>query len=464
MRTPPNFATMRPTVPPPESLPHEPSMTSPTRALTLALFATLLLAAPACSSSPAENDTDTPELDATGPDVTEDPEDGDTSDPISDETPLILIGFDGFRPDYLSLAPTPNFDRLIARGVVAESLEPVFPTKTFVNLYSIVTGLYAENHGIVGNTVRDPATGDRLRMSDAELQGQSRWWGGEPIWVTAEKQGKRAGTYFWVGSEAEIGGERPTHWMPFATNYMNPARERIDQVVAWLSADDPVDFATLYFSDLDGVGHSQGPRGSRLFSELQEADANLGYLIDELEAAGLWPNVNILIVSDHGMTALDDDKVIRLDHIIDERDVFVVEWSPVASLIPDAGKADEVYQALKAAEENYTVYRKEDVPERLRYSNHERIPKILVVADPPYTIANQYILDNIGVSAGGHGYDPEFEDMHGFFAAIGPDFKQGLQSETLKIVDLYALMAHLLALEPADHDGDLVRISHILAN
>lgn len=443
-------------------------MTSPTRAFTLALVAALLLAAPACSSSPADNDTDAPGFDTAEPDVSEEPDvteepDGDTPpDTVNGETPLILIGFDGFRHDYLALAPTPNFDRLIREGVVAESLEPVFPTKTFVNLYSIVTGLYAENHGIVGNTVRDPATGDRLRMSDAELQGQSRWWGGEPIWVTAEKQGKRAGTYFWVGSEAEIDGVRPSEWVAY--DYRTPARERIDGVVEWLSAEEPVDFATLYFSDLDGVGHDQGPRGSRLFNELQEADANLGYLIDELEAAGIWPNVNILIVSDHGMTALDDDKVIRLDQIIDERDVFVVEWTPVASLIPDAGKADEVYQALKAAEENYTVYRKEDLPERLHYSDNERIPEILVVADPPYSIANQYILDNIGINAGGHGYDPEFQEMHGFFAAFGPDVKQGLRTDTLKIVDLYALMAHLLELEPAEHDGDLSRIGHILAD
>jgi len=445
-------------------------MKSPTSALALALMAALLLAAPACSSSPADDTPDTPGLDTSEPDISE-PDAPDTPDvdddddsPATGDTPLILIGYDGFRPDYLALAPTPNFDRLIREGVIAESLEPVFPTKTFVNLYSIVTGLYAENHGIVGNTVRDPSTGDRLRMSDAERQAESRWWGGEPIWVTAEKQGKRAGTYFWVGSEAEIGGERPTHWMPYATNFRNSARVRIDQVVEWLSADEPIDLATLYFSDLDGVGHSQGPRGSRLFTELQEADANLGYLIDELDEAGIWPNVNILIVSDHGMTALDDEKVIRLDHIINENDVFVVEWSPIASLIPDAGKADAVYQALKAAEENYTVYRKDELPERLRYNDNERIPEILVVADPPYSIANQYILDTIGINSGGHGYDPEFEDMHGFFAAFGPGFQQGLRSETLKIVDLYALMAHLLEVDPAAHDGDLSRIDHILAD
>lgn len=441
-------------------------MTSPTRALTLALLATLLLAAPACSSSPAEDTPDAPGFETVEPDADQNLCDT-IPEPVSGETPLILIGFDGFRPDYLSLAPTPNFDRLIAEGVVADSLEPVFPTKTFVNLYSIVTGLYAENHGIVGNRVWDADSGsfisdNFLEMDKPELQGQSRWWGGEPIWITAEKQGKRAGTYFWVGSEAEFNGVRPSEWVPY--DYRAPARDRIDGVVAWLSADDPVDFATLYFSDLDSAGHSQGPRGSRLFTELQEADANLGYLIDELEAAGIWPNVNILIVSDHGMTALDDDKVIRLDQIIDERDVFVVEWTPIASLIPDAGKADEVYQALKAAEENYTVYRKEDLPERLHYSDNERIPEILVVADPPYSIANQYILDNIGINAGGHGYDPEFEEMHGFFAAFGPDFKSGLRSETVKIVDLYALMAHLLALEPAEHDGDLTRIGHILAD
>ncbi|WP_158542619.1 ectonucleotide pyrophosphatase/phosphodiesterase [Lujinxingia litoralis] len=443
-------------------------MMSPSASRLLALLATLLLlGSPACSEAPADDpgldaslshqDADTSGDDAHTPD-----EDTDENSPDAARVPTLLIGFDGFRPDYLSLAPTPNFDRLIANGVLAESLQPVFPSKTFVNLYAIVTGLYAENHGITGNTVRDPATGDMLRMSDAEKLGQSRWWGGEPIWVTAETQGKRTGTYFWVGSEAEIQGTRPSHWVPY--NYQTPARERIDQVVQWLSADDPVDFATLYFSDLDSVGHSQGPRGSRLFNELQEADANLGYLIDQLEAAGIWPDINILLVSDHGMTALDPDKVIRLDHIIDLSDVFVVEWTPVATIIPDPGKSDAVYQALKAAEENYTVYKKEEIPERLRYTHHERIPELVMIADPPYSIANQYILDNIGINKGGHGYDPDFQDMHAFFAAHGPAFHSGLESETLHIVDLYALMTHLLEIEPAAHDGDFARIEHILAD
>lgn len=376
-----------------------------------------------------------------------------------DRVPLLLIGLDGFKPSYLNeedYGDLPNFRRLIDGGVLAESLEPVFPSKTFVNLYSLATGLYPENTGIVGNVVYDPILDERLHMHDNEAQGEAHWWGGEPIWITAERQGVRAGTYFWVGSEAPYDGLRPTHWMEY--NSAVPHLMRIDQVVEWLSADDPVEFATLYFARPDATGHSHGPRSHQMANTVQNMDSHIGYLLDELEEAGIWPDINIILVSDHGMVELDENKLIMLDEIIDMRDVDVVEWSPVAMISPRGNLMNQVFRRLEENQENYTVYRREDLPERYRLKNNHRVPEIIVVADMPYTITTQYFLEERGVLTGGHGYDPQYPEMHGFFLGHGPHFRSGHQTDTLHLVDIYALMTHLLALEPAENDGSLQRI------
>lgn len=400
-----------------------------------------------CSQPPetSDNQQDTEELE----DTTEDPR---------QTYPLLLIGVDGFHPDYFGsdYGSLPNFKQLMQGGTTAASLKPVFPTKTFVNMYSIATGLYAENHGIVGNTVYDPGRNAYLRMSDAETQGESHWWGGEPIWITAERQNIKAGTFFWVGSEAEINGYRPSHWAPYDSSI--PYRDRVDQVVQWFSGDDPVQFATLYFPTVDGAGHAGGPRSTQVFNAVQAVDQTLGYLIEKLDEAGLWPEINILIVSDHGMVALDENKRIMLDEIINLSDANIIEWSPVAMLTPRTGKSQQVYEQLDADNpyrEHYQLYRKEEMPDELHFKNHERIPEIIVIANLPYAITNHSFT---GHTRGGHGYSPEYPEMHGIFLAHGPDFKEGHTTDTLHLVDLYELMTYLLDLEPAENDGDFTRI------
>ena len=419
------------------------------KTLLLALF---LITIPMIGcSNPSSNQPEESEL---NPDADGQPE--ERTPPV----PLLLIGMDGFKPSYLDderAGPTPNFDRLIEHGVRAESLKPVFPTKTFVNLYSIATGLYAENHGILGNTVYDPSENTWLRMRDSDAQQQSFWWGGEPIWITAEKQGLRAGTFFWVGSEAEIDGHRPTRWVPYDSRI--PHRDRIDQVIDWLSDQEaPLNFATLYFASVDGAGHSHGPSSIQVTNMVQQMDRNLGQLIDGLEAAGIWPDINILIVSDHGMVETDTDHLIILDDIISLSQVQIIEFSPIAMINPFSGFEDRVYQALKDNEENYTVYRRDQIPEKFRFKNHPRTPALIAVADLPYTIVTRSFLTTRGVMAGNHGYDPSYPEMHGFFLAHGPGIRQGHQAPTLELVDIYALMAHLLGLEAASHDGSLERI------
>ncbi len=372
--------------------------------------------------------------------------------------PLLIIGVDGVKPTYIEgdYGETPNLDKLIEEGVWARSLKPVFPSHTFPNLYSAVTGLYPENHGILANTVYDAERDERFSMTNSDAQQDPNWWGGEPIWVSAEKQGLTTSTFFWVGSEAPIKGVRPTNWVEYDSRIRHS--DRTDQVLRWL-VNDGVDFATLYFASPDGAGHSHGPYSQQVTSAMEGVDRQLGRLIEDLERGGLWPDINILIFSDHGMAQLDEEKVVFLDDIIDLRDVHVIAWTPVAMLAPRPGKAALVYEQLKEAEDNFAVYRRDEIPDRYRIRDHERTPEILVVADLPYTLTSRTYFEENGLRPGGHGYDPEYAEMHGFFVAHGPNFPAGHTTDTLHIVDLYSLMTYLLGLEAAPNDGSLERIA-----
>ncbi len=380
--------------------------------------------------------------------------------------PLLLIGIDGMRHDYFELYEdeTETLRGLSEGGVKAESLKPIFPTSTFPNLYSTATGLYAENHGIVANTVYDPVRGARLTMSDSDEQQRPEWWGGEPVWATAELQGLKAGTFFWVGSEAPHNGSRATEWVAYDGSIQH--RHRVDQVLHWLTRDEPVDFATLYFSRPDSAGHSHGPEDPRVGEALADVDRQLDRLIAGLDDAGIWPDINLVIISDHGMVELDEDKVIFLDDIIDMDDVYVNTWGPF-SMINRAHTSmdlDALYDTLANADEaeHYEVYKREDLPERWRISDNERTSELVVVADMPYSLTNHDFFEDRGVLTGTHGYDPAYDEMKGIFVAHGPGIAEGEVIDMVEIVDIYGLMTHLLDLEPAEYDGSFERIEPAL--
>lgn len=378
--------------------------------------------------------------------------------------PLLLISFDGFRYDYLSKAETPNFDEFIAQGVQAEGLIPVFPSKTFPNHYSIVTGLYPENSGLIGNTMYDSSLGKWYRISDRNAVENEKWYNGEPIWNTVEKQGLKAGTMFWVGSEAPVQQMRPTHWKYYDSSM--PFKARIDTVVQWLSAPDEkrVDFATLYFEHVDKMGHRYGTDSDSVKAAIKESDHLLGYLKSQMQQAGLWDKTNILIVSDHGMINQTADKVIELDRIIDPDDANRIIWSPVTLIQPKAGRENEIYQSLKQQAQHYRVFKKENLPDRYHLRNNPRVFDILVVADAGYTILSRdHKAEFIeSLPAAMHGYDPAAKEMQAIFMARGPAIKKNQTIGTFQNIHLYGLMAHLLQLEPAPNDGTLDSVKVML--
>lgn len=369
---------------------------------------------------------------------------------------LILLSFDGWRWDYHTKAPTPNLRRLMARGVRAERLIPVFPTKTFPNHYTIVTGLYPVHHGIVGNTMRDPSTGLRFSLGDRKMMGDTRWWAGEPLWVTATRQGRRSATLFWPGSEAEIAGMRPDYWLPYDGTLPNEAR--VDRILAWLdlpAAERPA-FITGYFNDADDAGHVWGPESRAVRDAIARLDVLLGRLVRGLEARQLLDRVNIVVVSDHGMAGRRADRVIALADYLDLDTVEIVEIDPHLTLNVRGASVEDVYRRLARAHPHLRVYRRDQTPEHWRFRGHPRIPAIVGMSDEGWILAARRpaVAAAPGRTSGNHGYDPRVRAMHGLFVAAGPAFRRGATAPPFETVHVYTALAGALGVTPAPNDGD----------
>ena len=382
---------------------------------------------------------------------------------INDLKPtIILISIDGFRADYLDRYQPPNLTQLARDGVRAKWMTPSFPSKTFPNHYTIATGLYPQNHGIVENSIYDRATGATFTMSNrAEVQN-GRWWLGEPIWVTAEKQGQKTAPYFWPGSEAEIGGRRPTYWKPYDGKVSDD--ERVATVLSWLDlgpSERPT-FTTLYFSEVDNAGHDHSPDSNETRDAVAKVDKELGKLVEGLKARGILGQVNLIIVSDHGMATQDPRNTIVLDDLFNAASAEKILWSgEIVGIFPMPGKEDSIYNALKSKLSPHAkVYRKSEVPARLHYSSSPRIAPLLVLPDEGWTLTSRARLEEsrargrmIGLR-GGHGYDNELPSMRAIFIAHGPAFKTGVVIEPFVNVQVYNLMTKILGLKPAPNDGD----------
>jgi predicted AlkP superfamily pyrophosphatase or phosphodiesterase len=285
------------------------------------------------------------------------------------------------------------------------------------------------------------------------------WWGGEPIWVTAVRQGKRAATFFWPGSDVAIGGVRPTYYKVYDPTV--PNRERIRQVLEWLSLPPgraPA-LVTLYLGDVDEAGHEFGPKSLETDSAIARVDSAMGALMTGVEQRGLTQRVNLVVVSDHGMAELDPSRVIYLDDYLDLGSVEIVDRGPVLSLVPKAGAEETVYRRLKGANQHLEIYRKSELPAAFHYKGHPRISPIIGVADEGWVVLTHPQLP----SRGGHGYPPERPSMRAIFMARGPAFKSGVLVEPFQNIHLYPLLAHVLGLRPAPQDGVLDSVKSVLA-
>jgi predicted AlkP superfamily pyrophosphatase or phosphodiesterase len=388
------------------------------------------------------------------------------SSPPDPDAPLLLISIDGLRWDYLDRHGAPTLSRLAEDGAHVERLVPVFPSKTFPNHYSIATGLYPSNHGIIANNMYDPQMDATFSLGDQDAVANPDWWGGgEPIWVTAETQGLTAATYFWPGSEAPVQGVRPTEWFTYDGSV--PGTTRVDQALAWLDRPPETrpDFLSLYFSRVDTKGHYHGPTSDSTAVALQEVDGFLQRLLDGLEERGMTDAVNLVVTSDHGMTPTARERTIVLDDYIDLDDVRLIDTNPVAMMEPQDGASAEALVSTLDAAPHLSAYHRGEVPDTLHFEGHRRIPAVLALADDTWAIRTQAWMDNHPDWDGGgaHGYDPRYENMHTLLVAHGPGFKNDTTVDRLSLVHLYEAMAALLDLEPAPNDGRLEAVRPLLA-
>ena len=376
---------------------------------------------------------------------------------------LILISLDGFAASYLSTFEAPNITELARGGLQAGGLVPTFPSKTFPTHYSVVTGMHAGNHGIIANRMYDPEMDEWFWLSKSDAVSNGEWYDdAEPIWVTAEEQGVKTAPMFWPGSEAEINGRRPTYWFAYDGQISN--QDRVAQALQWMDLPDserPA-FISLYFSDVDGAGHRFGPDSDQVGAAIARVDSSIGLLLDGLEERDRTRDTDIIILSDHGMTAVDTTRIIVLDDYIDVATVTITDTSPVLALLPDENDADSLVQVLASAHPNMQAFNKKDLPARFHYSEHVRIPPVIAIADEGWTIVTRERYNPARFGGGTHGYDNALKSMHGLFVASGPSIPGGTRTDVVDVIDIYNLLAELLGIVPAENDGttklvDLVR-------
>jgi predicted AlkP superfamily pyrophosphatase or phosphodiesterase len=375
----------------------------------------------------------------------------------------LLISLDGFRWDYLQRPQASRLRALAARGAQAERLIPSFPSKTFPNHITLVTGLFPEHHGIAANVMRDPVLGRFATGNDPAVR-DARWFRGEPIWATAEKQGLRTAAYFWPGSEAAIGGVRPRWFYPFDT--ATSRADRVTRVLDWLAMPDSSapHLIAVYFSDVDTEGHNFGPNSPQADSAIARVDSAVGAMLDGIERLGATERVNVVVVSDHGMTEVVPERTIVLDDYVSLDSLDVGDWSPVATIIPKPGAADYVFSALVRAHPHLRVYHKGELPERLHYNSGDHVTPLVAIADEGWSIATREYLagKTAGKVEGAHGYDPALPSMGALFVAAGPDIRAGLTVPAFGNVHVYSLLAHLLGVPPAPSDGTLDSVRQML--
>lgn len=388
--------------------------------------------------------------------------------PVKDLKPtVILISLDGFRYDYVDKYEAPTIARLAKEGVRAKWMIPSFPTKTFPNHYTIVTGLYPANHGIVENNVFD--FGTVFSMGKREEVENPRWWGGEPIWVTAEKQGQVAASYFWVGSEAKIGGIQPTFWKTYDGKMPNDSR--VDTVLGWLDlprGKRPT-MITMYFSDTDDAGHGHSPAGVEVKDAVKTVDGNIARLLDGLKNRKIDKKVNIIIVSDHGMAAVDQTNAIIMDDHFSFDDTERILWTgEIVQIFPKAGKEDVIMSALEKPGLHTTCWRKKDIPDRLHYKQGARVAPIVCTSDLGWMMTSRERYETLkkradfGRIRGAHGYDSKYQEMQATFIAHGRNFKKNKIIEPFENIEIYNIMCKILGLVPAKNDGDLRRVENML--
>lgn len=383
---------------------------------------------------------------------------------------VVMVSFDGFRHDYVEKYNTPNIKEFIKQGAAAEMMRPSFPSKTFPNHYTLVTGLYPGNHGLVDNTFYDKGRDTFYSIRQRAKVEDSYYYGGLPLWQLVQQNGMKSASYFWVGSEARIEGEFPSYYHRFDDAV--PHKNRVNAVFDWLKlpeAERP-HLMTIYFSMVDTQGHEYGPNGQKTKEAVMEADSLVGMLVEGLKKIDL--PVNVILVADHGMYEMQN----KPEYFIYQEDIlaglpkddfiFVNNSTHANIFVKNKAKEDSIYNVVKARESHFKVYKKAEIPAKLHFNTHPRIGDLFFVVEPAYSIYSKESLAKKPETRavwGVHGFDPSITpEMGAIFYAKGPNIKAGVKIPVFDNIHVYPFVAAILGITPPKVDGDIKVLEGIL--
>ncbi|XP_007533031.1 ectonucleotide pyrophosphatase/phosphodiesterase family member 7 [Erinaceus europaeus] len=374
---------------------------------------------------------------------------------------LLLISFDGFRWDYDQDVNTPHLDAMAQDGVKAHYMTPAFVTLTSPCHFTLVTGKHIENHGVVHNMYYN--TSSKVKLPYHPTLTIHHWWdnGSLPIWITAQRQGLKTGSFFYPGGNVTYQGTVVTlsRIESVLHNYKNETewRANIDTVMRWFT-EEGLDLVTLYFGEPDSTGHKFGPESPERKAMVEQVDRTVGYLREQIRASGLEQDLNLIITSDHGMSTVQKKAGDLIEFhkfpnfTFKDIEFELLDYGPSGLLLPKEGRLEHVYQVLQSAHPRLHVFKKEDFPKSLHYAGHLRITPLLMYSDPGYVIHGRL---NVQFNNGEHGFHKDAIDMKTIFRAVGPDFRQGLEVAPFDSVHVYELMCKLLGIVPEPNDGQL---------
>ena len=412
-----------------------------------------------------------------------------------DQPPLIIVSLDGmdWRVLKSQIANTANLNFIAQTGVKAEFIKNVMPSNTWPNHHSILTGLYAESHGIVANVFWDPVYEEKFVFAyDCSNFDPKFYNASEPIWLSLQKQGKRSASYFWPATTSYP--IKPTYYksetcllncdaidpkdlpkfrnrtLPGFPPYVHCAfdirgawSERVDKTVEWLRLEKPPHFIALYIDQPDDTGHSYGPFSQEYKQMVENVDINaVGYLLKRLNETSFLQKVNLIVVSDHGMDNTSSSRQVYLEDYIDSSSYMVMESGALVHIWPNPGMMDIIYQNLTRNPIPHVrrVYRKEDIPDEYHWKNNRRIPPIFIDPEVGWVVTRSR--GDPSIYQGAHGWPPDQSKSYSIFYARGPAFREGAVVNPFNTVDLYPLMCKLLGINPRPNNGSIEHIKAVL--
>ena len=371
----------------------------------------------------------------------------------------VIISLDGLRWDYLDTYDVPFLNQLAREGVKAV-MQPSFPSKTFPNHYTLATGLTPDHHGVIANTFWDRERGVEFSLGNKETRADGRYYGGDPVWLTAKHQGVKTAAVFWVGSDVAVNGEHPTYWRDYQTQQLD-FPDRVAEIIRLLKLpeQDRPHLVMAYFEEPDRSGHNYGPMNRMTRRALEELDLLLSNLWARIQLLPIADKVNFIVTGDHGMTSVDPKRFVDIDDVLPKHwyERFCNDY-PTLIYASAPQYVDSIYDALQGVD-HIRAWKKADIPAYLSYGTNKNMGDVVVLPDVGWLFADKPSKKQ----RGSHGFDHTAADMQVGFRAIGPDFKVGYEKpDRFRNVCVYPLLCYLLGVTPSPNDGTLDEVRDML--